>query len=226
MKGNQLKGALAATPKGGRVTSMPVGKPNPATQAVTGAIQGAQGAGLQRMSPGVYRNQQGGLVNSKDGAIPGQQPQQPQRPSMNVPQPHKMPMGPGNQMSGIGAGAAAGMGAGMGVGMSADFANKPYMFPQQQSPFGQDRYSNPGQMYAGGSPNFNEMTGQAGFDHTSPMNMYSQSPEQYAALIAQRQAYAQQMGQRQPYNQQQQAQQPQQGIVASSPGTPNNGNTY
>jgi hypothetical protein len=222
-KGSALKGALAAMPKGGKVTSMPVGKPNPATQAVTGAMQSAQGAGLQRMSPGVYRNQQGGLVNSHGGAIPGQQPQ---HPPMNVPQPHKMPMGPGNQMSGIATGAAGAAAAGMGAGMGAAFGNKPYMFPQLQPPSGQYGYGSPEQMYTGGSPNFNESTQQAAFDHTLPINMYSQSPEQYAALLAQKQAYAQQMGQRQPYNQQQQAQQPQQGIVASSPGTPNNGNIY
>jgi len=219
-KGSALKGALAAMPKGGKVTSMPVGKPNPATQAVTGAIQGAQGVGLQRLSPGVYRNQQGGLVNSSGGSLPGQQPQ---RPSMNVPQPHRMPMGPGNQMSGIAAGAAAGMGAA--------FGNKPYMFPKPELPFEQYMHGNPGLMYAGGSPNFNEMTGQyapaqqqMGQLKYSPYQL--QDPQQYAALLAQKQAYAQQMGQRQPYNQQQQAQQPQQGIVASSPGTPNNGNVY
>lgn len=106
-KGSALKGALAAMPKG-----------------------------LQRMSPGVYRNPQGQLVGSQGQRLPNQQPQ---RPSMNVPQPDKMPMGPGNQMPGI----AAGFGSGIG----AAFGSKPY--PQQ-----------PGMVYAGGNPNFNEMSGQ------------------------------------------------------------------
>jgi hypothetical protein len=126
-------------------------------------------------------------------------------------------------MSGIAAGAAAGMGAA--------FGNKPYMFPKPELPFEQYMHGNPGLMYAGGSPNFNESTGQyAPAQQQMWQPQYapyqSQVPQQYAALLAQEQAYAQQMGQRQPYNQQQQAQQPQQGIVASSPGTPNNGNVY
>jgi len=40
---------------------------------------------LSRVSPGVYRNAQGGLVNSRGGALPGQRPQQPQRPIQQVP---------------------------------------------------------------------------------------------------------------------------------------------
>jgi hypothetical protein len=106
-KGSVLKGALAAMPKG-----------------------------LQRMSPGVYRNPQGQLVGGQGQSLPNQRPQ---RPSMQVPQPNRMPMNPGNQMSGI----AAGMGSGIG----AAFGGKPY--PQQ-----------PGMVYAGGNPNFNEMSGQ------------------------------------------------------------------
>ena len=57
MKGSALKGALAAMPKG-----------------------------LQRMSPGVYRNPQGQLVGSKGQGLPNQRPQ---RPSMQVPQPQQ-----------------------------------------------------------------------------------------------------------------------------------------
>jgi hypothetical protein len=34
---------------------------------------------LKRVSPGVYRNAQGGLVNSRGGALPGQRPQRSQR---------------------------------------------------------------------------------------------------------------------------------------------------
>lgn len=125
IKGSTLKGALATPPRGGRVTSLPVGAPPEST------------LGLQRMSPGVYRNPQGQLVNSKGGELPGQrqkrpQPQQiPQRPSMTV---------PNQQMI---TDAIAGVGAGAG----AAFGNKPY---QKQ----------PGMIYAGGNPNFDESTGQ------------------------------------------------------------------
>lgn len=77
---------------------MPVGQPRRAG-ATAGVASGA-GVGkgtatptkpqnLQRVSPGVYRNAQGGLVNSSGGALPGQRPQQPppQRPPMNNPAP-------------------------------------------------------------------------------------------------------------------------------------------
>lgn len=56
-KGSALKGALAGMPKG-----------------------------LQRMSPGVYRNPQGQLVGGQGQNLPNQRPQ---RPSMNVPQPQQ-----------------------------------------------------------------------------------------------------------------------------------------
>lgn len=80
-KGTALKGALASAPRGGRVTSLPVGKPPAPT------------AGLQRLSPGVYRNQQGNLVNSSGGALPGQRPQQ-------RPQPQQQPQPPFQAMPG------------------------------------------------------------------------------------------------------------------------------
>lgn len=55
---------------------------------------------LNRVSPGVYRNAQGGLVNSRGGALPGQRPQQPQRPPQQVPgrfQPANPSQYPGGQ---------------------------------------------------------------------------------------------------------------------------------
>ena len=88
-----LAGALAKDPRGGRVSTMPVGNPGAAGSAAGAAVKRAE---LQRVSPGVYRNAQGGLVNSRGGSLPGQRPQQPQRPSMNVPapRPQRQP-GPG-----------------------------------------------------------------------------------------------------------------------------------
>ena len=79
-KGSMLKGALAKSPKGdGRVTSLPVGKPptrqkGDAADMAAGVAQGR--AGLQRLSPGVYRNAQGNLVGNKGQTLPGQRPQQ------------------------------------------------------------------------------------------------------------------------------------------------------
>lgn len=168
IKGSALKGALAAAPRGGRVTSLPVG-PNPATQAVNAAIQGAQGVGLQRVSPGVYRNQQGNLVNSKGGSLPGQQPQRPQQ----------MP----NRFNDI---------SSMLGGASGQQMQNPYLrFDQQQQPphwkmpapnqFGQNHM-----MYMGGSPNFNEMTGQ--YDH----QMTGQYDQNLAAITQASQAAQQQ----------------------------------
>jgi len=82
-KPSKLAGALAKDPRGGRVSTMPVGKP-PTRQNKNAADMAAglaqKRAGLQRLSPGVYRNAQGGLVNSHGGALPGQRPQQPQKP--------------------------------------------------------------------------------------------------------------------------------------------------
>jgi len=86
-KGSALKGALAKSPRGGQVTSlpvkppMPVGRPNSAAGIAAGV---AQGAGLQRLSPGVYRNAQGNLVGNKGQALPGQQKQPIPRPSSVV----------------------------------------------------------------------------------------------------------------------------------------------
>lgn len=122
-KGSALKGALAATPRGGRVTSLPVGKPPAPT------------AGLQRLSPGVYRNQQGQLVNSKGGKLPGQQQQMQQpRPSDYLPyQPQTRPPFqalPGQQ------------------------PQQPTWRPPAPNPPMQDPM-----YFAGGSPNFNELTG-------------------------------------------------------------------
>lgn len=84
-KGSMLKGALAKSPKGdGRVTSLPVGKPptrqkGDAADMAAGLAQGR--AGLQRLSPGVYRNPKGQLTNSAGKVMPRPQ-QQPQQPGM------------------------------------------------------------------------------------------------------------------------------------------------
>lgn len=120
-KGSALKGALATTPKGGRITAMPVGKAPAPT------------AGLQRLSPGVYRNPQGQLVGSTGKTLPGQRPQQPQ--------PHTMP----------------------GVAKTPQLPQQPQM---QQPQYGQGMY------YAGGSPNFNELTGQYNFPQQPFSNQF------------------------------------------------------
>lgn len=201
-KGSALKGALAANPRG-RVTSLPV-KPRPIPLGRPNAAGMAEraGAGLQRVSPGMYRNPQGDLVGSRGQALPGQRSQQ-QRP-MPPQQPN---------MGSVLAGAAQG-------------ANQ--FQPQQPAtrppmPYGQGQ--EPGMMYTGGTPNFNEITGQynnqfqsgfgAGFDgrFNSAMQM---SPQQQA----QQQAFTQQLeqmrfgqpqqGMQQNMQQYQQMEQPQQ----------------
>jgi len=117
-KGSALKGALAAAPRGGRVTSLPVGKPPAPT------------AGLQRLSPGVYRNQQGNLVNSSGGALPGQRPQQ--RPPVAMPT----------------------QGTGSQVLITPTPQQQPTFRPP--APLPQDGQA---MFYTGGTPNFNELTG-------------------------------------------------------------------
>lgn len=139
VKGAALKGALAAMPRGGRVTSLPVGAPPKGVMA--GVAQGlAQGAGLKRLSPGVYRNPQGQLVNSKGGSLPNQQPQRPQQ------MPNRF-----NDISSILGGAAG------------QQPQNPYLRFDQQPQWRQPAPYQPGQgnmMWMGGSPNFNELTGQ------------------------------------------------------------------
>lgn len=90
VRGSTLKGALATTPRGrsaaspspiGRSYSMPLNMPGVANAAAETVAGMSQGAGLQRLSPGVYRNPQGGLVNSQGSALPGQRQSQPPRPS-------------------------------------------------------------------------------------------------------------------------------------------------
>jgi hypothetical protein len=167
IKGSALKGALAAMPRGGRVTSLPVGAPPPG--AVAGMAQGVNG-GLQRVSPGVYRNAQGQLVNSKGGSLPGQQ----QRPQ-------QMP----NRFNDI---------SSMLGGTAGQQPQDPRLiFNQQQAPhFKMPAPYQPGQdnmMWMGGSPNFNELTGQY-------------NPE-LVAITQASQAAQQQMGQPQ-YNPQMQ----------------------
>lgn len=109
---------------------------------LAGALAGGPKGGLQRVSPGVYRNQQGGLVGSKGQQLPGNR-QQPQRPNINLTTPAPRPPmnggAPGSQFS------------------QEDFARMRDQFQQTQQG---------GMMYAGGSPNFNESTGQY---HTNGM---------------------------------------------------------
>lgn len=65
---------------------------------------------LNRVSPGVYRNAQGNLVNSRGGALPGQRPQQPQppqRPPTQSSTPGRMPQ-PRPQMPNVRAPSQAG----------------------------------------------------------------------------------------------------------------------
>jgi hypothetical protein len=235
-KGSALKGALAAGPRG-RVTSLPVkprpmplGKPNAA-----GMAQGA-GAGLQRVSPGMYRNPQGQLVNSTGGNLPGQRSQQ-QRPM-----PSQQP-----NMGNVLAGAAQG---------ANQFQPQQPMQPATRPPMPYGQGQEPGMVYAGGSANFDETTGQyrngfnpmpnpdfsqfgpiqfqrqnqglqqqydiglgGQFNPAMQMNPQQQMPQLQPPMG--QYGYGRQMGQQQPYNQQ-----PQQGIVAPPPGTPNNGNIY
>lgn len=126
LRGAALRGALAAMPRGGRVTSLPVGKPPAST------------AGLQRLSPGVYRNQQGQLVNSSGGALPGQRPQQ-QRPQQRPP----FQAMPGQQIN------QAAIDAMNLAQQQQPTWRPPAPLPQD----GQAMY------YTGGTPNFNELTG-------------------------------------------------------------------
>jgi hypothetical protein len=191
IKGSTLKGALATRPRGGRVTSLPVGAPPKST------------LGLQRMSPGVYRNPQGQLVNSKGGELPGQrqkrpQPQQiPQRPSMTVPNQQMIT----DAIAGVGAGAGSAFGnkpyqkqPGMiYAGGNPNFDERTGQYrpqqPMQRMPFPMQQPNQDGMMYMGGSPNFNETTGQY-------------NPE-LSAITQASQAAQQQMGQPQ-YNPQMQ----------------------
>jgi len=246
-KGSALKGALAAGPRG-RVTSLPV-KPRPIPLGKPSAAGQAEraGAGLQRVSPGMYRNSQGQLVNSTGGNLPGQRSQQ-QRPM-----PSQQP-----NMGSVLAGAAQG---------ANQFQPQQPMQPATRPPMPYGQGQEPGMMYTGGSANFDETTGQykngfnpmpkPDFSQFGPIQFQRQnqglqqqydtgfgdyyrqkataqmSPEQQAQMAAMLQQqqydiglggqykYGRQMGQQQPYNQQ-----PQQGIVAPPPGTPNNGNIY
>ena len=198
-KGSALKGALAAGPRG-RVTSLPV-KPRPIPLGKPNAAGRAEraGAGLQRVSPGMYRNPQGQLVNSAGGNLPGQRSQQ-QRP-MPPQQPN---------MGSVLAGAAQG---------ANQFQPQQPMQPATRPPMPYGQGQEPGMMYTGGTPNFDEIAGQynnqfqsgfgAGFNgqfnsamqmnpqqqmgQLQPGEQYAQqSPEEYAATLAKKQAFAQQ----------------------------------
>ncbi len=173
-KGSALKGALAAGPRG-RVTSLPVkprpiplGKPN----AAAGMAQGA-GAGLQRVSPGMYRNPQGQLVNSAGGNLPGQRSQQQQ------PMPSQQP-----SMGSVLAGVAQG---------ANQFQPRQPMQPATRPPMPYGQGQEPGMMYTGGTPNFDEIFGQY---RSQVMPQRSEMPsmdyQQMATAMAERQAFAQQ----------------------------------
>lgn len=169
-KGSALKGALAAGPRG-RVTSLPVtprpiplGKPNAARDA---------GAGLQRVSPGMYRNPQGQLVNSAGGNLPGQRSQQ-QRPM-----PSQQP-----SMGSVLAGVAQG---------ANQFQPRQPMQPATRPPMPYGQGQEPGMMYTGGTPNFDEIFGQYK-SQVMPQRpeMPSMDYQQMATAMAERQAFAQQ----------------------------------
>lgn len=172
-KGSALKGALAAGPRG-RVTSLPVkprpiplGKPNAAGQAERA------GAGLQRVSPGMYRNPQGQLVNSAGGNLPGQRSQQ-QRPM-----PSQQP-----SMGSVLAGVAQG---------ANQFQPRQPMQPATRPPMPYGQGQEPGMMYTGGTPNFDEIFGQYK-SQVMPQRpeMPSMDYQQMATAMAERQAFAQQ----------------------------------
>lgn len=133
MRGNQLRGALAVGPQ------------------------------PQRLSPGVYRGPGGQLANQQGAPLPGQQPQMQVRPlPQGQPQAHIQPY-PYRPDKGI-------------PGQVQIQPYRPGMQPPMQGPGGfvrdqvqrqplQGGWSpripaQPGQVYAGGNPNFNEMTGQ------------------------------------------------------------------
>ena len=159
--------------------------------------------GLTRLSPGVYRNPQGQLVR--------QQQQQPQRPSMQVPQPKAPQPGmqtmPYNFPPGTNPSAMYEAMRGMQAGAQQQPTLK--MPAPLGPPLGQNGYGAPGQVYAGGSPNFNEMT--------------EQYDPNLAAITQASMAGMQQFGQM-PKGQ---LQQPQTQQMMMPPfRNPNNGNTY
>ena len=241
-KGSALKGALAASPRG-RVTSLPV-KPRPIPLGKPNAAGRAEraGAGLQRVSPGMYRNPQGQLVNSAGGNLPGQRQQQqrpmpPQQPNMgsvlagatqgaNQFQPQQpmqpatrppMPYGQGEEQQILAY-----------TGGSPNFYNSDQYNNQFQSGFGagfNGQYNPAMQM----DPQ--QQMGQSLLSKTQDMRQFT--PDQMAS-IAQKRAFVQQQQMGQQYNPMQAPQripaqqnmQPQQGIVAPPLGTPNNGNIY
>jgi hypothetical protein len=174
---------------------------------VAGIAQGA-GAGLQRLSPGVYRNPQGQLVGNKGQSLPGQRSQQ-QRP-MPSQQPNV-----GNVLAGAAQGAN-------------QFQPRQPMQPATRPPMPYGQGQEPGMMYTGGTPNFDEIAGQynnqfqsgfgAGFNgqfnpamQMDPQQQMGQSllsktqdmrqftPDQMAS-IAQKRAFVQQQQMGQQYN--------------------------
>lgn len=172
-KGSALKGALAAGPRG-RVTSLPV-KPRPIPLGKPNAAGRAEraGAGLQRVSPGMYRNPQGQLVNSTGGNLPGQRSQQ-QRPM-----PSQQP-----NMGSVLAGAAQG---------ANQFQPRQPMQPATRPPMPYGQGQESGMMYTGGTPNFDEIFGQYK-SQVMPQRpeMPSMDYQQMATAMAERQAFAQQ----------------------------------
>lgn len=213
-KGSALKGALAAMPRGGRVTSLPV---NPTPSGVlAGVAQGiGQNKGLQRLSPGVYRNQQGNLVNSSGGALPGQRQQQ--RPPVATPDLPQMPMRVPPQASWRPpAPNPSGQGNVMWMGGSPNFNEQIGMYNQPATQYpGQDYWKNmqggfgTGQGIVAQQPFSPEQQAyqQALQQEIRGLRGPQMSAEQQAQMMAQKQAFGQ--GQltpeQQAFNQQQAA---------------------
>lgn len=168
-RGAALRGALTAAPS--RVGARPQRMPQAQPGIAAGASRAFQGNTLQRVSPGMYRNQQGQLINSRNGMLPAQRPQ-PSRPPMQVPQPQQ----PSNDM-----------------------------------------------VWAGGTPNYNEVTGQYNNPAMQPQ-LNAKFQTHYQAMLAQQQQpqFAQGFSQGLGFQQQgmQQAMQPQFGQGQPDPYKP------
>tara|TARA_R110000868_G_scaffold290821_1_gene551010 strand:- start:2704 stop:3333 length:630 start_codon:yes stop_codon:yes gene_type:complete len=105
---------------------------------------------MQRVSPGVYRNPQGQLI----------QQQQPQRPPMPSQRPGMQPMQQPQEAY---------------TGMGSAFGNKPYMFPQPQQPFNNQFQSGFGTGIGaafGGQP---EQMPQQQYNQQQPQQMQQQA---------------------------------------------------
>ena len=186
--------------------------------------------GLQRLSPGVYRNAQGNLVGNKGQAIPGARPpmprpapqrpagqsltgamQPPAQPPMQPPAPQAAPPSTSFPQPP------------MPQGNPADQVAGSYQQPQwrQPAPYGQNEpmmrsavmpEQMPGQMYRdfqGGNFSPEQMSQlyqrfqqpQQQMGQLQPGEQYAQqSPEEYAATLAKKRAFVQQQQMGQQYN--------------------------